>query len=108
MNEILVTGLGAREHAIIKKLSENPNNHLYCAPGNPGIAEFAEILSFRADDAYSIAKFSKENKVDLVIPGPEVSLAAGVVDHCQKLGVAVFGPNQSQSRLETDKEYAKK
>jgi len=106
--KILVIGNGGREHAIIWKLKQSKNvDKIYCANGNPGINEIAEPVNINADDVNSLLQFVKENKIDFTIVGPEVPLAAGVVDVFVEEGFKIFGPSKNAARLENSKVFAK-
>ena len=79
--KILVVGGGGREHAICWKLSNEKNvEKIYCAPGNPGIAEVAECVNIGDSDIDKLAKFAKENEIDITVVGPEVPLVMGITD----------------------------
>lgn len=100
-------GGGGREHAIVDSLTREKDVHIYCAPGNAGIAKQAEIVNIRADEVAALFKFVNDNKVDLTVVGPEVPLAAGIVDAFQDRKKAIFGPRKLAARLETSKVFAK-
>lgn len=105
---ILLIGSGGREHALAWKLKQSPRApRLFCAPGNPGIAQHAECVDIAVTDFDKIEKFAKQNAIDLVIVGPEDPLALGLTDRLQKSGFKVFGPNKEAARLEGDKWFAK-
>ena len=106
--KVLIIGSGGREHAIAWKLSsENSVKKIYCAPGNAGIADFAQCLNIDGSDIDSLVKFAKENKIDLTIVGPEVPLVNGVVDEFEKENLRIFGPNKKCSQLEGSKAFCK-
>ena len=95
---ILVIGAGGREHALCWKLSQSarPNLHLYCAPGNAGIAELAECIPFNGhDDTHALAQFVEEKGIGLTIVGPEVPLAGGIVDFFESRGLRIAGASRS-------------
>ena len=99
--KVLVVGGGGREHAIVWKLAQSKHiTELYCAPGNPGIAEIAWCVDIAAEDIDAICGFAKAEKIDLAVIGPEVPLAMGIVDRLAEAGIRAFGPNQSCARLE--------
>ncbi len=105
---ILLIGSGGREHAIAWKLKQSPKvTHLICAPGNPGIAQYAECVNIGVTDFDKIEKLAKDRRVDLVVIGPEDPLALGLTDRLQKAGFKVFGPNKAAARLEGDKWFSK-
>ncbi|MBI5124268.1 MAG: phosphoribosylamine--glycine ligase [Candidatus Omnitrophica bacterium] len=106
--KILVVGSGGREHALCWKIAESPKcEKLYCAPGNGGISEIAQIVDIKADDIRSLLKFAKENNIGLTVVGPEVPLVAGIVDSFEKEDLRIFGPVKDCARLEGSKVFAK-
>jgi phosphoribosylamine---glycine ligase len=106
--KVLVIGSGGREHALCWKLADSPRvTRLFCAPGNPGTAQVADNVPIKVDDFAGIRKFVRDNKIELVVIGPEDPLAAGLTDQLQKDGAKVFGPTQDAARLEADKWFAK-
>lgn len=106
--KILVVGGGGREHALAWKLNRSRKvKKIYAAPGNPGIAEFGTCINILATNIKALARFAKENSIDLTVVGPEVPLALGIVDEFTKNGLRVFGPNKNASRLEADKAFAR-
>lgn len=106
--KILIVGGGGREHAIAWKLAQSPRvEKLYCAPGNPGIAEQAECVAIGAEDIAGICRFAAEHQIDLVVVGPEVPLAMGIVDALEAVGVKAFGPNRKCAQLESSKAFTK-
>ena len=108
MKKVLVIGSGGREHAIVDALSCSPQvGRIYCAPGNAGIAYVAECVPIRETDTEALKDFALANSIDLSIVGPEVSLAAGVVDVFRSAGLAIFGHSSSAARIEGSKEFAK-
>ena len=105
---ILLIGSGGREHALAWKLAQSPRvTTLYAAPGNPGIAQVADVVQLGVGDFDKIARFARQNNVELVVVGPEDPLAAGIVDHLAKEGVRAFGPAKEAAQLEADKWFAK-
>ena len=106
---VLVIGSGGREHALAWKLKQSPKlTKLYALPGNPGIAEFAENVSGIAIDNHAeVILFCKEKHIDLVIVGPEVPLADGVVDSLSAEGIRCFGPSQAAAEIEASKVFSK-
>jgi phosphoribosylamine--glycine ligase/phosphoribosylaminoimidazole synthetase len=106
--KILVVGSGGREHAIAWKLSLSPRiTQLWTAPGNPGTAQIGENVPIPAEDVAELVDFARDKQVDLVVIGPEASLAAGLSDALDSVGIAVFGPSQAAARIETSKAFAK-
>lgn len=108
MKKVLVIGSGGREHAIVHQLSRSAQvGHIYCAPGNAGIAQLAECVAIADTDVEKLLSFAREQQIDLCVVGPEASLAAGVVDAFRAAGVPVFGHTQSATQIESSKEFAK-
>lgn len=106
--KILVIGSGGREHALCWKIAgEKKCEKLYCAPGNGGISQAAELVDINADDIKALAGFASKNKIDLTVAGPEVPLAAGIVDEFQSRNLRIFGPSKACARLEGSKVFAK-
>ncbi len=106
--KVLVIGSGAREHALVRALSNDPQvTAVLAAPGNPGIAELAECLPVAAQDPDAVAALAAHHAVDLVVVGPEAPLVAGVADACREAGIPTFGPSAAASRLEGSKAFAK-
>ena len=108
MKKVLVIGSGGREHAIAEALSRSPQvGKIYCAPGNPGMAEIAECVPVGVTDIDALAGIARDNGIDLTVVGPEASLAAGVADAFRAEGLRIFGPDKSAARIESSKEFAK-
>lgn len=106
--KILVIGSGGREHAIVWKLKQSQQfPKIYCAPGNGGISQDAELLDIKADNIKALTDFAAKNKIDLTIVGPEVPLALGIVDKFMQKGLSIFGPVKELADLEASKAYAK-
>lgn len=106
--KILVVGSGAREHTICWKLKEsNKVTKLYCAPGNAGISQIAECIDIKTDELDKLVEYSVNNKIDLVVVGPEVSLVLGLVDMLNEKGIKAFGPTKDGAKLEGSKSYSK-
>lgn len=106
--KILVTGSGGREHALCWKIAQSKScEKLYCAPGNGGISEIAELVDIKADDIDGLLNFAKEKKIDLTVVGPESALVAGIVDQFESQGLRIFGPNKNCARLEGSKVFSK-
>ena len=106
--KILVVGSGGREHAVAWKLKQSSGVDLiFCAPGNAGTEEIGENVAFTAGDLPGLARFAKENRVELTVVGPDDSLAAGIVDFFESEGLRIFGPTKSAARLESSKIFAK-
>lgn len=105
---VLVIGGGGREHAIVDALSRSAKvGKIYCAPGNAGIARQAECVSIRETAVEELRDFALEKGIGLTVVGPEVALAAGVVDCFRKAGLRIFGPTKAAARIESSKEFAK-
>ncbi len=106
--KVLVIGGGAREHALCRSLSLDPDvTALHCAPGNAGIAEVAEVHQVDALDGAAVADLAASLGADLVVVGPEAPLVAGVSDVLRERGFAVFGPSAQAAELEGSKAFAK-
>ena len=106
--KVLVVGSGGREHTLVWKISQSRKvDKIYCAPGNGGIKELAELVNIKADDVDALLSFAKENKIDLTVVGPEGSLVKGIVDIFQQEGLKIFGPTKELSMLEGSKVFAK-
>ncbi len=106
--KVLVIGGGAREHALCRSLSLDPEvTALYCAPGNAGIAEVAELHPVDALDGDAVARLATELGAGLVVVGPEAPLVAGVADAVRAAGIPCFGPSGEAARLEGSKAFAK-
>ncbi|APU41464.1 MULTISPECIES: phosphoribosylamine--glycine ligase [unclassified Streptomyces] len=106
--KVLVIGGGAREHALCRSLSLDPDvSALYCAPGNAGIAEVAELRPVDALDGEAVAALATDLGAELVVVGPEAPLVAGVADAVRAAGIPVFGPSAEAAQLEGSKAFAK-
>ncbi|WP_449414720.1 phosphoribosylamine--glycine ligase [Ochrobactrum teleogrylli] len=105
---VLLIGSGGREHALAWKLSASPSlTKLYCAPGNPGIAEAAELVDIDVSDHKAVIAFAKDKAIDLVIVGPEAPLVAGLADDLRAENIRVFGPSRAAAQLEGSKGFTK-
>ncbi|MBI4429502.1 MAG: phosphoribosylamine--glycine ligase [Ignavibacteriales bacterium] len=105
---VLVVGSGGREHALVWKLRRSPSvQRLYCAPGNAGISQLAELVPIKSGDIDSLLAFANQEKISLTVVGPEQPLTGGIVDAFESRGLAIFGPSQSAARLEGSKVFAK-
>ena len=105
---VLVIGSGGREHALCRALARSPLlTRLWCAPGNPGTAEVAENVPVGALDIFALVAFAQAQKVDLVVPGPEAPLVAGIADAMQAAGIACCGPSAAAAQLEGSKTFTK-
>jgi phosphoribosylamine--glycine ligase len=105
---ILLLGSGGREHALAWKIAASPlTDRLYCAPGNPGIAQEAECVTLDVADHPAVIAFCKDKKIDLVVVGPEAPLVAGIVDDLEAAGIKAFGPTRAAAQLEGSKGFTK-
>jgi phosphoribosylamine--glycine ligase len=105
---VLVVGSGGREHALCWSIAASPLlTRLWCAPGNPGIAAIAECVGIAAMDIASLVAFAQDNAVDLVVPGPEAPLVAGLADALAAEGIACCGPTAAAAQLEGSKTFTK-
>ncbi|MNK34056.1 Phosphoribosylamine--glycine ligase [compost metagenome] len=106
---ILLVGSGGREHALAWKIAQSPLvTRLVAAPGNPGMARYAELRpEFKATDAEGLAALAREMKADLVVVGPESALAEGLADRLNAAGIPCFGPTAKAAQLETSKAFSK-
>src|SRR6266851_5282193 len=106
--KVLVIGSGGREHALVWKLRQSPRvTHVYCAPGNGGIAAEAECLAADIKSVDSLVAVALQVRPDLTVIGPEMPLTQGVVDEFSRRGWPVFGPSKAAARLESSKSFAK-
>jgi phosphoribosylamine---glycine ligase len=106
--KILVVGGGGREHALVWKLGQSAGvSRIFCAPGNAGTLEHGENVPIAANDLPALARFARENGIELTVVGPDDPLAAGIVDRFEQERLRVFGPSQSAARLESSKIFAK-
>ena len=105
---ILLLGSGGREHALAWKIAASPLvERLYCAPGNAGIAQEAEVLDLAIADHRTVIAFCHTNKIDFVVVGPEGPLCDGIVDDLEAAGIKAFGPSKAAARLEGSKGFTK-
>jgi len=102
--KVLVIGGGGREHALAWKLIQSPRvEKLFIAPGNPGTALLGENVPIKATDIEALVRFAQEKAIDLTLVGPEVPLAAGIVDDFQRVGLRIWGPSKAAAQLEGSK-----
>ena len=107
--KVLVIGSGGREHAIVDALTRSAQvKKIYCAPGNAGIARVAECVDIRDTEVERLRDFAAGEGIGLTVVGPEVALAAGVVDVFRAAGLRIFGPTKAAARIESSKEFAKR
>jgi phosphoribosylamine---glycine ligase len=105
---VLLIGSGGREHALAWAIAASPMlGKFFCAPGNPGIAEYAELVAIDIGDHRAIAAFCKDKAIGLVVVGPETLLVAGLADDLTWQGIKVFGPSKFAAQLEGSKGFTK-
>jgi phosphoribosylamine--glycine ligase len=106
--KILVVGGGGREHTLVWKLTQSPQvEKVYVVPGNAGTASIAENVDISPDDFDAIADLANDKGIDLVMVGPEVPLAAGIVDYLHSAGITAFGPTKEATIIESSKSFSK-
>ena len=106
--KITVVGSGGREHAIIKKIKENPDvTEIFALPGNGGIAKDATCVSIDAKDIDGIVKFAVENEIDYAVVAPDDPLVLGCVDALEAKGIPCFGPRANAAIIEGSKVFSK-
>lgn len=106
--KILVIGSGGREHALVWKIAQSPLvTKVYCAPGNPGIAELAENVPLKVDDLPGLLAFAKKEQIGLTVVGPELPLSLGIVDLFEDNGLTVFGARKNAAIIEASKAFSK-
>jgi phosphoribosylamine--glycine ligase len=106
--DILLLGSGGREDALAWRLRQSPScGRLIAAPGNPGIARWAECVAIDPCDPTAVVELARANAIDLVVVGPEAPLVAGVSDALRAEGIAVFGPSAAAAQLEGSKGFTK-
>ncbi|MGP4803374.1 phosphoribosylamine--glycine ligase [Agrobacterium cavarae] len=106
--KVLLIGSGGREHALAWKIAQSPQlTKLFAVPGNPGIAEHAELVSLNVEDHAAVVAFCREQSIDFVVVGPEAPLVAGLADDLRAAGFATFGPSKDAAQLEGSKGFTK-
>ncbi|BCS55097.1 phosphoribosylamine--glycine ligase [Geobacter sp. SVR] len=106
--KVLVIGGGGREHALVWKIAQSPLvEKVYCAPGNPGIADLAENVPIKVDQLEKLLAFALENGIDLTVVGPEQPLSLGIVDLFKEHGLKIFGPRKDAAIIEASKAFSK-
>ncbi len=106
--KIMVIGGGGREHAIVHSLKKSPKvDHIWCAPGNAGIAQEAECVDIKATDIDGVVNFAKEHRPDMVMVAPDDPLSLGMVDALEEAGIRAFGPRKDAAVIEGSKSFAK-
>ena len=109
MKRILVIGSGGREHAIVWALRNTSPVpvQLFCAPGNAGIGQLAQLVNISVNDPTGLVQFAETNNIDLTFVGPEAPLTVGLVDAFEHRGLPIVGPSAAAARLEGSKIFAK-
>lgn len=109
MRRILIIGSGGREHALVWSLKKTSQEavEIFCAPGNAGIEQLAQIANVPANDHSALAEFVESRNIDLTFVGPEVPLVSGIVDAFTERGLRIVGPTAAAARLEGSKNFAK-
>ena len=106
--KVLIVGSGGREHAIAASVAKSPRaDKIYCAPGNAGIAEYAECVDIGPMEFDRLAAFAKENEIDLSIAGMDDPLEGGLVGGVEEAGIRTFGPRNNAAILECSKAFSK-
>ena len=106
--KILIVGSGGREHVIAWKCARSPKvEKIYCAPGNAGIAEVAQLVPLKADQFEELADFAQSHEIDLTVIGMDDPLVGGIVDVFEARGLRVFGPRKNAAILEGSKAFSK-
>ena len=106
--KVLVVGGGGREHALVWKIAQsNKVSHIFCAPGNAGIATMATCIPLEADDIEGLLNFALDKEIDLTVVGPEGPLTAGIVDRFNDNELKIFGPSKLAAEIEGSKTFCK-
>ena len=106
--KVLVVGSGGREHAVIRKLAENPEiDRIFCAPGNGGISVQAQLVEIKATDVEGMVTFAKKEGIDFVVVTPDDPLVLGMADAMEEAGIPAFGPSKKAAQIEGSKVFAK-
>jgi phosphoribosylamine--glycine ligase len=106
--KVLVIGSGGREHALVWKIIQSQKvTHVYCAPGNAGIADIAECVDIKPENIQALLDFAIHNSIDLTVVGPEVPLSLGLVNRFEKEGLRVFGPRKKAAQMEASKSFSR-
>ena len=101
--KVLVVGQGGREHALTWKLRQSPSvTAVYCAPGNAGTAQEGKNVDLAVTDVAGLTRFAKQEKIGLVVIGPEAALVTGLADALEAEKIPVFGPGKLAAELEGD------
>jgi len=105
---VVVIGSGGREHALTLRISKSESlTKLFAVPGNPGTENIARNVNLNSNNKNEILNFCKENKIDLVVIGPEIPLVNGLSNYLRENGINVFGPDSEAAQIEGDKSFAK-
>jgi phosphoribosylamine---glycine ligase len=105
---VLIIGSGGREHALAWKIRQSPRvERIFAAPGNAGIAQLADLVPLAAEDIPALARFARDQHIDLTVVGPELPLTLGIVDEFERHGLRVFGPRRAAAQLEGSKAFTK-
>src|SRR5258708_5547157 len=104
---VMVVGSGAREHAVAAAIAAG-GHEVVTAPGNAGTERFGRNVAIRADDLEGLVQLAKQERVELVVVGPELPLVLGLVDALEARGVRAFGPQRAAARLEGSKSFMKR
>jgi phosphoribosylamine--glycine ligase len=106
---VLIIGSGGREHAIALKIKQSSKlSNLFCIPGNPGTENISQNILLDISDHSNIKDFCFQNKIELVVIGPEQPLVDGLADYLRLNGIKVFGPSAKAAKIESSKAFAKK
>jgi len=106
--KVLVIGSGGREHALVWKISQSKRvDKIFAAPGNGGMKKLATTVDIKASNTVDLADFAQQEKIDLTVVGPEMSLSLGIVDEFNKKNLKIFGPTQKAAMIESSKAFAK-
>ena len=105
MSKVLIIGSGGREHAIAWAIKNTAveRAEIFCAPGNAGIAQLAQIANISVDDQASLVSFAESKNIDLTFVGPEAPLAAGIVDLFTERQLPIIGPDAAGARQGIEK-----
>src|SRR5260370_16210140 len=105
--KVVVVGGGAREHALCWKLRQSPLlEELYCAPGNPGIAQLADLVPVAPEEIHRLADFAADLRIDLTVVGPELPLTLGIADEVERRRLPNFAPRQRAAAVEGSQAFA--
>src|SRR5271170_705351 len=105
--KVLVIGGGGREHALVWKIAQSAHvTELFCAPGNPGIAQHATCVPIPVTEIAKLTAFAVEKKIDLTVVGPEIPLCAGIADAFHAKLLRIFGPSKEAAQLEGSKVFS--